>query len=525
MKCAPLSDDLLLTCDGQTVPAPPSAASPSLASPRSADESVDLRTILREDLASLDASAREEIVDRLASATSAHPNRLRHDLHRVREALRERLPTQDDVRGGGGGGGATRGLHVDGLLRIDANSFYLHGWAIDRESDLASLAAWTPEGETLELLGRAFRFPHADADGFYSGTYRERASGFACFFHTRRADPLPDGWLVVSRNAESVGLEARAPTLLDDTAVAREVVLSHLRHDRDEKLIRDHAHPAMDAIGRQLTGAAQASDVREFGAVPRSPAVSLVIPLFDRIDLVEHQLARLAQETQAREVEILYVLDSPQLAAELRDRAAGLVDLFGLPLRCVTMKESSGQAGATNVGVKLARGRRVVLMHSDVVPIAAGWIGEMSGFLDANPTAAAVGATLVYHDESIQHAGYEIAGGEIRQPAKGLHADRFAPGEPKGVDAVSTACMMIDRERFLAAGGMAGRFAAGGPYEDADLAARLTTADGRNIFLLPRTRLYHLEGQSRSKRLRELATPYDAWLFNQLWQVHTGSSR
>ena len=73
--------------------------------------------------------------------------------------------------------------------------------------------------------------------------------------------------------------------------------------------------------------------------------------------------------------------------------------------------------------------------------------------------------------------------------------------------------MMLERERFLSVGGLTGRFAAGGPYEDADLAARLAAAADDKIYLLPRTRLYHLEGQSRPKRLRELATPYDRWLF------------
>src|SRR6185295_20056634 len=93
--------------------------------------------------------------------------------------------------------------------------------------------------------------------------------------------------------------------------------------------------------------------------------------------------------------------------------------------------------------------------------------------------------------------------------------DLFAAGEPRPVAAVSSACMMVERDRFLAAGGLSGRFTAAGPYEDADLAARLA-AEGGRVFLLPRTRLYHLEGQSRPRRLRELATPYDAWLFKQV---------
>src|SRR5213078_1962065 len=106
---------------------------------------------------------------------------------------------------------------------------------------------------------------------------------------------------------------------------------------------------------------------------------------------------------QIGEVELIYVLDSPELAESFLAKATELFELYRLPLRCVTMRESGGMAAAMNVGVKLARGRRVVLMHSDVVPAGGGWIGEMASFLDAQPDAGAVGATLIYHDESIQH--------------------------------------------------------------------------------------------------------------------------
>jgi GT2 family glycosyltransferase len=465
--------------------------------------------LLREDLVALDESERHRILADLASAMSAHSRKLRHELHRVREALRERFPIQDDVRG------ATRGLHVDGLLRVDANSFYVHGWSFDRESDVRSLAILTPEGESIELSPRAFRFAHADADGFYSGSYRERASGFACFFRTHWADPLADGWVVISRNAEGVGREARAPTVIDDPHAAREVLLSHLRHDRDERLVREHVHAAVSRIQRAMIGSSAAADDREFGPRVASPTMSIVVPVFGRIDLIEHQLARLAHDPAAREVELLYVLDSPELAGAFRAKAAELVDLYGLPLRCVTMKNSSGQAGAVNVGVRLARGQRVVLMHSDVVPKSGGWFGELATTLDVNKDAAIVGATLVYHDESIQHAGYALVAGELKQPHKGLHADLFAAAsEPIPVDAVSTACAMLDREQFLAVGGLSGDFVAGSECDDVDLCDRLR-AVGWKVLLLPCTRLYHLEGQSRPKRLRDLARPYDAWVLKQ----------
>src|SRR5438552_9178768 len=239
-RAAHLADDVLLTADGRVI-----------ADVRDA-EVVELRTLLREHLTGLDGDARRRIVEGLAEARSAQPAKLRHGLHHLREALRDRFPILDEL------GGAERGLHVDGLLRLDERAFYVYGWAFDRESQLRSLAVLTPEGETIELSGQAFRHAHADVDALYSGAYPERAGGFVCFFQTRRPDPLAEGWVLISRNGEGVALEARAPAVADDPYAAREMILSHLRHDRDGRLIGDHVHPAISRIQQALVTSAAA---------------------------------------------------------------------------------------------------------------------------------------------------------------------------------------------------------------------------------------------------------------------------
>jgi GT2 family glycosyltransferase len=73
---------------------------------------------------------------------------------------------------------------------------------------------------------------------------------------------------------------------------------------------------------------------------------------------------------------------------------------------------------------------------------------------------------------------------------------------------------MLDRGPFLAAGGLSGDFVGGSECDDIDLCLRLRAAGG-NVLLLPRARLYHLEGQSRPKRLRDLSRPYDEWLLRE----------
>src|SRR5205823_8911814 len=93
-----------------------------------------------------------------------------------------------------------------------------------------------------------------------------------------------------------------------------------------------------------------------------------------------------------------------------------------------------------------------------------------------------LGATLLYHDDSIQHCGFRISDdATVEQPRKGLHKD--LPVEPASIDAVSSACMMIDRDLFIAARGFAGGFV-DGEFEDIDLCARVK-AMGRSVRIVP----------------------------------------
>ena len=73
--------------------------------------------------------------------------------------------------------------------------------------------------------------------------------------------------------------------------------------------------------------------------------------------------------------------------------------------------------------------------------------------------------------------------------------------------------MMIDRDLFIAARGFAGGFV-DGEFEDNDLCARVK-AMGRSVRIVPQAQLYHLEGQSRSAKQRDLALPYNAWLLKK----------
>ena len=49
--------------------------------------------------------------------------------------------------------------------------------------------------------------------------------------------------------------------------------------------------------------------------------VSVVVPLYQRIDFLEHQLAQFVHDPEIQSAELIYVLDSPEMDERLQDLA------------------------------------------------------------------------------------------------------------------------------------------------------------------------------------------------------------
>jgi GT2 family glycosyltransferase len=215
------------------------------------------------------------------------------------------------------------------------------------------------------------------------------------------------------------------------------------------------------------------------------------------------------------------VLDSPELSEELDRFAAALHALYELPFRTVTLSRNAGFATANNIGASLSRGRLLLLLNSDVLPDASGWVRTMAAFYDATPSIGALGPKLLYEDGSLQHAGMYFA----REPGaslwgnlhyfKGLQSDFQQANVSQPVPAVTGACLMIERSLWEEVGGLRPVYVQGG-YEDSDLCLRLIEA-GRDNWYLPHVELHHLEDQSYPSDARRMATAYNTWLQTHLW--------
>jgi GT2 family glycosyltransferase len=528
LPVAPLADGVLLLGDGRTPLIAPATEQIALEAGGASAEPVSLaqanvapERFGQQLLAALGgaerAAALEAALERIAAADGTLGDAA-SALAALHDASRERLPAAD------AGPSAACTARIEGLWRIDRSSCYVEGWALDRGATLRGLRLLTPEGRRIELLPGAFRYRRPDVCEFF-GVPASRRLGFIAFVELPEESASTGGWVLQGERADGDGFETEAPPVLDEPLQLRTTILNDVELDPgDGQLLSAHVAPALTRLQRRLSEAVEIEAVDQHGTPPADPDVTIVVPLYRRTEFLEHQLAQFVHDPELHGADLIYVLDSPEEAARLRALAGQLHALYGMPFRLAALSANGGFSTANNLGASLARGRKLLLLNSDVLPAEPGWLSRMVEFHDAHPKVGALAPKLLYEDDSIQHAGLcfeRVAGGGASWSNehfyKGLHR-RFEPaGVTRAVPAVTGACLLIDTELYRELGGLRGLYVRG-DYEDSDLCLRLRE-QGREAWYLADVELYHLEGQSYPTPERVAASRYNRWLHSDLWSA------
>lgn len=481
---------------------------------------------LRHALEPLGPRARTKVVDFVCSTAAARRSEgnlaLSRNLFAVREALRER-PREVAP----GKGNAVAGT-IDGLTALADRAFYIQGWVHDREAPITRLTAISPEGERVELLDGAFRFIRRDVDtsSRYFSDDPVVKPGFVAFFETQAPSYLSADWVVEVENGLGRVGEMLAPPVMQDATETARTILGTLPTQAlpDEQLMADHVFPAINSLQERCRKLGNEVSVVHYGDRKSDPEISIIVPLYRRLDFLQHQLAQFVLDPEVWDAELIFVLDSPELDRDLRDLALQLFEVYRLPFSVATLRRSSGYAGANNVGVREARGRLLVLLNSDVLPDKPGWLGKMAAFYDSNPAIGVLGPKLLFEDDSLQHAGiyfwkpnYTALAGTWANVIyfKGLDRELPAANLTRPVPAVTGACMMIEKALYEQVGGFQEVYIQG-DHEDTDLCLQMLEA-GRQNWYIPQAELYHLEGQSYPHPVRLKMALYNRWLQTRRW--------
>lgn len=479
-------------------------------------------TAVRQALAMLSAAERDRVLEFIVTVAAPHVGgreqiELAESLRLLRDALRETLPrcVMTEAR--------LPRLNVESVYRIDGISFFATGWMREEDGAIERLTVVAPEGVAVELFDRVFRTKRPDVSATYKAPRADDKPGFVVHFTLPRGGQLDDGWLFEVENADGGSWEAVGPSVRRDLADARSAILGELDrvNDRSAPALLDHLIPAVSSLQAQLAEQVEVEVDEEIGTVPAAPVTSIVVPLYGRIDLVQHQLASFADDSEMRAVELVYVLDSPELADALLAQTGDLHEIYRVPFRVVVLNRNGGYSVVNNIGAQRVRGRLLLLLNSDVLAGETGWVSQLTDCYDATGGIGALGPKLIFDDGSLQHAGLyfrRLSGSTPWENAhyyKGMHADLTVANVKRRVPALTGACMMIDRELYLEQGGLSSAYIQG-DCEDSDLCLRLTAA-GRENWYLPQVELYHLEGRSYLTEARQVNARYNAWLQTRRW--------
>jgi len=230
-------------------------------------------------------------------------------------------------------------------------------------------------------------------------------------------------------------------------------------------------------------------------------SISVIVPTRDRADLLETCLAGLSRTRFPGDREII-VVDNDSREPRTKALFEGLESTTHV--RVLARPGPFNFAALANTGVASARGQLVCLLNNDIEILSPDWLEQMA-VLAVRDDVGAVGARLLYPDGAIQHAGVALgiggAAGHVDKGAK-PHPGEFAPwhDETRIVSAVTAACMLVGRAKFVEVGGMDEQsFAV--DFNDVDLCLRLAARDWRTVYCAQATLIHH-ESRSRGKTHR-----------------------
>jgi GT2 family glycosyltransferase len=236
------------------------------------------------------------------------------------------------------------------------------------------------------------------------------------------------------------------------------------------------------------------------------PRCSIVIPVHNKAGLTRRCLDAIIAEPPKTSFELVVVDDAST------DGTPDLLAGYGDAVKVIRQEPNAGFAAASNAGAKAARGELLVFLNNDTVPLA-GWLDALVAHGDREPSAAVVGAKLLFPDDTIQHAGVVICqDGNPRHLYAGFPHDHPAVDKSRRFQAVTAACALVRREAFEQAGGFDTAFLNG--LEDVDLCLRLGEL-GHEVHYCPGSVLYHLESISRGRRSKQIQE--GARLFRRRW--------
>jgi O-antigen biosynthesis protein len=224
-----------------------------------------------------------------------------------------------------------------------------------------------------------------------------------------------------------------------------------------------------------------------------NPKISIIIPFRDKISLLKSCVQGIETRSTYHNYEIILIDNR----SEERETAKYLTTTRH---RMIKADIDFNYSKLNNMGVQAADGEYLILLNNDTEVITPDWMENLLSLAQL-PEVGAVGAKLLYPDNTIQHAGV------VRGPR---HINKLLGAYEGGYkhynnlireySCVTGACLMVSKEKYHVAGGFTECLAVEG--NDVDFCLKLLDAGYYNVYT-PHCVLYHYESVSREKNFRD----------------------
>ena len=219
---------------------------------------------------------------------------------------------------------------------------------------------------------------------------------------------------------------------------------------------------------------------------------SIIIPVFNKVDLTQQCLMHLANVTEKTSYEVI-IVDNHST-----DGTAEFLQTLGGDVQVISNQENLGFAKACNQGAKAAKGKYLVFLNNDTIPLE-GWLSTLVDEIEQHSEVAIVGSKLLYANDTIQHAGVVFSKNHLTpyHIYNRLPAGFKAANVRQEFQAVTAACLLIPKDVFHSVSGYDEQYVNG--FEDVDLCLKIRES-GRKVIYQPKSVLYHLEEQTPGRK-------------------------
>lgn len=231
------------------------------------------------------------------------------------------------------------------------------------------------------------------------------------------------------------------------------------------------------------------------------PKVSIIIPTKDLAETTEACIRSIYKKTTYKNYEVVIVNNRSveTKTFDLFERYKKKYDNF----RVIDADMEFNYSKINNYAVKRVKGDVLILLNNDTEVITPNWIEMMVGYAIL-PHVGAVGAKLLYPDNTVQHVGVVIGMGGVaghsflneKREAVGIYGRTRVPYD---VGAVTAACLCVEKKKFEEVKGLEEKGLTVA-FNDIDLNMKLLDKGYYNV-ILPMVELYHFESKSRGTDL------------------------